>query len=251
MRRAFAAAILLALGACGDSGFRAHDRAAAEYRDAARDVYEALLTPSCPPTSDAPRSTALAGERERVRRAEERAQSAAGFHLAVARSDLLYRQATGTLGCQADDDPAFAGIHTGMARRRVRVGLDRMAALAPGLTAPSGPEATAAIAATAPFRARVRELIAYSRPLCPLSTAADNDEIMKAVVAEVVRFRSELTGRYALHFDLAQADTVYEQSQTVVECAEPGSTPIEPQRRQAFAGAARLLAAVRAAMAAS
>lgn len=96
-----------------------------------------------------------------------------------------------------------------------------MAALAPRLSRPPAPLRQG----RAEPRFRLRELVAYSRPLCEVSAASPNRAAMAPVVERVARLRDRLNGDDALQFDLAEADALHERSRTAAECAEAGAEP--------------------------
>jgi hypothetical protein len=71
----------------------------------------------------------------------------------------------------------------------------------------------------------VRQLVELLHPLCQITIAADDDQIMAPARAELRRFRLSLRSPYAENFDLAEADALYERSITSAECTDPGRSP--------------------------
>jgi hypothetical protein len=214
--------------ACGNDGTGDDGsvRSGAPFRAAVRDVHDALLTESCKEDPSLARANVLAREREAVAALEGRYGSGpAGFHIAVATSDVRQRQSSGTLGCWEDSDPAFAKKHVEMARNAVRLGLKEMEVNAPGLTSPPSPATGLDPLKAAEFRSFVRDLSELLNPLCQITTAGENDQILASATTEALRLRQRLQETpYAIHYDIAAADLFFEQSLVVAECADPALT---------------------------
>jgi hypothetical protein len=86
----------------------------------------------------------------------------------------------------------------------------------------------------AEFRLAVRDAIEASRPMCAVSARAENDDIMRAARRELEAFRSKLADTaYAQQFDVAEADVLYTQSISQVECASPDATTAPEDLRRA------------------
>ena len=177
----------------------------------------------------------------------EGAGAGARFHLAVARADVAYRKANGTLGCWSDTDPSFATRHVEMARSTVRSDLAALSAQAPRLTALSFPTQTLLPPDGAGFRSRVRTLVEFLHPLCQITTAGDNDQIMAPARADVRRLRERLqSSSSAGEFDLAEADALYERSITSAECMQAGESTATATSRNALAETRRQIAPIAA-----
>ena len=242
-------AAALASGGCSSAGEESAADAAvagAEFRQAARDVYEAVSRESCVADPALRRAVVLARERQAVGAFEERMRATPlRFHLDAARSDVRYALAADG-GCWEDSDPRFARLHVQMARERAAAGLRRMEALAPALAA-SLPTTRVSAAAGAEFRHFAREAAeALQAPCAPSSSAAD--EILAPARAEVQRFRTRLEGTdHAVHFAVAEADTAYLHSITIVDCdPEPDPLPTTEARRQALERVRRRIAELEA-----
>ncbi|MEA3014221.1 MAG: hypothetical protein QOD42_2766 [Sphingomonadales bacterium] len=221
----------------------------ARFRHVARSVHEALLIGPCQPDPAPRRAAWRAGENAEVRAFEERiGPGPPRFHWEVARSDVEHRRDSGDLGCSDEADSRLAASHAGMARDRVRLGLQELERMAPGLAALPASAAAPPLPDGAAFRLLVRRLVEHLQPFCVLTTAADNDRIMAPAKAELARFRQRLEGTpYALDFDLAEADGLYERSITVAECGVLGDDPAAAVSRDALDEARRQIAGIAAA----
>ncbi|RYY24419.1 MAG: hypothetical protein EOP62_17055 [Sphingomonadales bacterium] len=170
----------------------------------------------------------LAAEIAQLRAFEAKATRPAASHLRSAREDLEYERDVGTIGCWADDDPAFAAKHIEMARENVLTDLKELGRLGPGLHSlkPSAVDPAKAAA----FRLLVRNLIDAMTPLCGPPRAY---ALMTELDSEVARLRDRLASTdFAVHFAVAEADAKTLRSQTTAECADPGSET--PQTVEAF-----------------
>lgn len=242
------ASALLATSSCGEGGRNSEGkpwsqasvsdaaRSGARFRYVGRDVYRASLMESCEVDPALLRATVLARENAALRNFEVRMRSGpAAHHLEVARSDVEFRRASGALGCWQDSDPRFAELHVQMARESVRRGVDEMEKMVSEL-APLGASMTGlASPDKAEFRSLARTIIESLTPLCVITSTASNEEILGPARAELARFGARLQPTpYALHFALAEADALYERSQTVAECADPGSESAADVARNAL-----------------
>ena len=243
----YAIALLLpfAVG-CGPAEGANPAVAAAEFRFHARDSYRALTTESCRPDPALRRELVLASERRAMRAFEARmASTPLGSQLTIAREDAAYALAS-EHGCWDDTDPDFARAHVEMARNQFSAGLRRMEELAPALAA-SLPATAAPEANRAALRWRFYQLAESVIAPCPLSTRADNDEIMAPARAELRRFRQRLEGTTrAIHFALAEADAAHHWSIYQVSCVDPGSGPPAEASRDALAAVRRNIGAIEA-----
>lgn len=213
---------LAALGILVCSSCAASDggRAAAEFRYLARSTYSVAKQESCRPSSVV-YAEALADEIAGLREFESTASEGVRFQLALARADVAH----GAVGCWADDDPRFAERHLSMARDRLTHGLEAMPRFASALPE-SPPRDDLAAETSVEFRFRVKRLIEAVNPQCQLSEGRDDEAILAPSRAALDAFERRLDGTaYALHFDIAEADVLYEQSVTIVEC-------VMPQRRR-------------------
>lgn len=209
-------------------------------------AYRAINMESCERRPALRRAIVLASEREAVRAFEARmAATPLGFQLAVARGDALYALAA-EHGCWSDSDPRFSRLHVQMARDQASAGLRRMEELAPALAA-SLPMMAMPAPDRAEFRYSLRSLIEATVAPCPISTRAENDEIMAPAREELRRFKHRLEGTpHAVHYALAEADVAYHWSITSVSCGDPGSGPPADVSRDALASIRRRIAAVEA-----
>lgn len=186
----------------------------------------------------------LKDEHYAVRRFEEQTEATpAHLHLQIASEDAAFEQARGQ-GCWMEySESVWANKHVEMTKENVRGALGRLQAIAPSLHDLPPNVGTAKNASM--FRYLVRRLVSFSRPQCPLTTRADNNRVMEPALSEIDRFRDTLEGtQYADHFEVAQADTAYELSITVVECAAPGQTEPTSISRRAIADARHQVAAL-------
>jgi hypothetical protein len=119
-----------------------------------------------------------------------------------------------------------------------------MEALVPGLTALPASIAPLPPSRSAGFRSLVRNLVEYLQPLC---AGADSDQILAPARAELARFRQRLQDTpYAAHFDLAQADGLYERSITSAECIDAPPLPPAEASRAALQETRRQIARIAA-----
>jgi hypothetical protein len=86
----------------------------------------------------------------------------------------------------------------------------------------------------AEFRLAVRYAIEASRPMCAVSSRDENDNILRAARRELDVFRAKIADTaYAQQFDIAEADVLYIQSISQVECANPDATTAPEDLRRA------------------
>ena len=189
-------------------------------------MYDSLRKPSCKAPPGFERAEMLKDDYYAVRHFEEQTEETpAQLHLQIASDDAAFEQANDEDCWMEYSDSVSANKHVEMTREDVRGALERLRAIAPTLHVVSQNVVTAKNAPM--FRYLVRRLVSFSRPLCPLTTRADNNQVMEPVLNEIGRFRDTLEGtQYFNNFDVAQADTAYELSITMVECAAPSQ--IEP-----------------------
>jgi hypothetical protein len=216
------AIVLLSLPGCrslagaADSG--------AEFRYTARHGYEALLRERCgtkPLLGDQP---LLAAESAAMRGFEAQISSTpAARHLDIARADVEYGSRAGKLSCwEGRGKPEFVRQHFDTARQEARSALEALRRLAPAVLTID--IAGLDPATTAEFRALVREVTRGVDWRCRATTAATNDEILAPAKAELAQLRQRIGSTpFAAQFALAEADTRYEHSVTVVECVDPSS----------------------------
>lgn len=192
-------------------------RSGDRFRYLAREMYQNISLESCEINFALRRSVVLKNEIEAVTAFEQTNQSGpkAG-HLAIAKSDIAYQKATGTLGCWADSDPRFAASHVKMARENVVGSLNELKSFDSTTIKPLRPIDLNQPRA-AEFRNLVRSLVAYLNPLCGGSIR--DDAIFAPARAEMDRFRQRLKGSpYDVQFSIAEADERYELSQLVPSC---------------------------------
>lgn len=197
----------------------------AEFRFVARDIYADLYQPSCDAPSDFNRLNLLRVELDALNKFERQVKATgSGNQLTIARQDFRYNQQSDK-GCWNDDDPKFARIHVEMTKKSVRNGLDTLMSL----TRYQGSESDNRLAGSddrSEFRYHVRRLLEMVRPMCRLIIERENDELFTPAKREVDRFERSLAGTsYAAHFEIAEADVDYVQSNTLVECGEPSDLP--------------------------
>ncbi len=210
-------------------------------------MYRNLLRESCPPQTALRRAAVLAKEAQAVKAYEQRTRSGpAAENLAIVQSDIAYEQASNTLGCWADTDPAFAQMHVRMARDGVTARLKELAKGGPALL-PLGSAESLAPGRGAEFRALARILIQSVDPRCAIARAVDNDHILAPARAEVAGFRQRLRASpYDLQFAIAQADVDYEDSTVTVECADPSAAPVGDLTAEAIRETKRQIAGLTA-----
>jgi hypothetical protein len=200
----------------------------ARFRWYARDLYADLATTSCKGVVRGfDRSSRLVGERTALKAFEESVAPPAQFQLNLAKNDVLYLQRTDKLGCLADDDIRFAELHVKMTKDGTPKLIEAMRQLVPEL--PDIPVLQGGLSPSeaAEFRSFAKELIETTRPMCSLTTKAENRELTAVARAAVDKFRRELNDTsYAAHFAIAEADVDYRHAVTVTECDDPGSRPL-------------------------
>ena len=242
--RTTAAAIVLA-ATLAQSCLRSQS-AEVEFRAHARRLYHDLRTPSCADVARGfDRFAMLSGEQASVSAFERRIErTPLHFHLEVARADAAYELSIG--GCWADSDVRFANMHVEMTRKSVKAYLERMNTL----VASAAPFRRVAPAAQgAKFRFHVRELQEAIHPRCRISNTTENQEIVLPARLEAQRFRNRLRGSpYALHWDIAEADSAYLRSISIVECAAPDDAPAATLRQARLAHVKRTIGILEATM---
>jgi len=246
--RLFAVAMaMFGLSACAERP-GGNSEADAQFRHAARETYEALISESCTPNPALRRETVLARERALAQTFEQHAEAAVRLQLDIARNDLAHRRSSGHVNCWDDRDERFAARHVEMARNSARTGLAEMESLVPRLT--SLPASTADLPAEegAAFRARVFSLVEALNMPCQGTRAARNEVVRGPAMAELNRFRERIGSTpYAPHFDIARADALYEGSIWTVECVEPEDIPAAEASRRALDETKRQIAQMAAA----
>jgi len=194
----------------------------AAFRAVARKMYASLGQPSCKPPGGFERRNDLAEPIADVAALEARLQSVPAWsHLAIAREDARH-EIEQDKSCWSDTSRDWAVRHVEMTKADVAAALPMLQSEAPTLTAlHTGDSAPAEAPA---FRYLARQLLAYVRPLCPVSTSLSNDEAFAPARESVERLRDDLAGTpFAAHLAIAEADASYEASQTIVECGLPSA----------------------------
>lgn len=206
------------------AGSKSRSMAAAEFRYVARDTYGAAQSRSCEGAS-VDYATALNNQIVALRTFEDQARSSvAGFHLALARAEIDETR------CWEDRDPRFAERHVAMARERLAQGLEVLPQLASSLPNDALVDSLPAEVSAA-FRARIVPLIRAINPLCPLSKEAGVEDITRTASARLADFERQIADTaFGMHFSIAEADVLYEQSITLVECGNPSSDDPEQMR---------------------
>lgn len=215
---------------------------AAEARWIARFIYDDLTQPSCSAPPGFSREAQLVDARAAVAAFEARAAGTGlAFQLAVARADVAYELAN-VGGCWVDDDIRFAEKHLEMTRGVVEDGLKM---LTPFLALPSSALPALSAEDAAAFRAEVRDLERDIRPMCTITTRGDNDVITAPALAEAARFRQRIAGTpWALDYDLAEEDVVFQQRRVMVDCANPRDEAPDAVSAEMLADTRRRIAAL-------
>lgn len=228
---ALACLILCGGGAACDAGVKAENaahpgnqagaEAGAEFRHVAPRVYHAAASRSCGGGS-VDYAQVLADEIAALRRFEASTDTPnVQFQLSIARSDI---ERSGGACWEDGGDPRFAESHIRFARGYLTHGLATLPGLATDLPV-DAPDDPLPPSVGAEFRARVEPLVQAVNPRCQLSGNGDDDAIIAPARLALDAFERRLQGSpYALHFDIAEADVLYLQSVTVVECATPHAT---------------------------
>lgn len=208
------------------SGGHSPSMASAEFRYVARQTYGAARSRSCRGAS-IDYASALSDQILALRNFENQTRSsAAGFHLAVARVDVDL----GKTGCWSDNDLRFAERHVQMARETLAQGLEVLPELASSLPDDALQDSLPA-GVSAAFRARIVPLVWAVNPMCRLSNEASDTQIMEPATERLAELERQIARTaLALHFAIAEADVLYEQSITLVECANPSSEAPELMR---------------------
>jgi hypothetical protein len=239
MKRLLALALLVA--GCAEKPIPTPERLA-EFRSEAREAYGALSIPSCGLRAALDREALLADERRRSAAVEARMPGPLRVHLDIARADVAYADRAEER-CSDDSDPEFARRHIEDSKRMIAANLSNLERLAPALVVqPDQPKADPPDGAA--FRRAARDLVELSRPRCPMSAGATNEELAAPASEELGRFRARLEGsRHAAHYDIAEADVAHAQRDSVVDCQDSAPRPDAELR-------AALLAEMKAAIAA-
>jgi len=217
---------------------------AAEFRQAARDVYTSALRESCPPVTAYPRSTLLADQRRALAEFELRyGTGAIGRQLQAAREDAEL-----DLGCSDDGDKVFARLHVMLARTDVTKGLARMEQLVRqiggGQLPPRAPSREAAV-----FRKQVRAAADATDPVCAVSSKAANDTVLADAQQALAAFRRSIEGQArAVDFDIAQSDQVRLNSLAEIQCPTPSDLPAEELSRRAAEATQKRIAELKKAL---
>lgn len=193
----------------------------AVFRYVAREVYGAAASKSCG-SGSVNYAEILAGEIAALRNFEASAETEnIRFQLSLARADVELRGGS----CWNDGgDPRFEERHIAFARENLTGGLATLLGLAPGLPS-DAPDDSVPSNISAEFRARIEPLVSAVNPQCQLSRSGEDDAIIAPARLALDAFEGRLQGTpYALHFDIAEADVLYLQSVTMVECAAPRPT---------------------------
>lgn len=218
----------------------------AEFRWRAKDMYSSLRMPSCAAPKGFERDAHLKVEYEAVALFEQQALSGAAHdHLQIASADAAFEQSRND-GCWMEYSKlVWAEKHLEMTKEIVRATLPRLQIIAPSIDQGLS-DGSAASDDTPKFRYLVRQLVAFTRPLCPLIASAKNEQVNGPALHELAQFRKSLEGSpFALQFDVAQADMTYELSQTVVECADPSESDMKTVRIQRVADVKRQIKAAK------
>jgi hypothetical protein len=184
-------------------------------------MYKDVNTPSCTAALGFDRSLALKGAVAAIEDFENRIASAnpAANQLAVAKADAAYERALERM-CANDDDIRFAQIHVRKTNDLVAAVLESLDATKAKLSV--GDPGSKADPDHAELRWNFRLLIQASRPRCPISPQATNEEIMAKVVVKIADLRKRLEGSpFAAEFDVAEQDVSEDYGNSDVECAEP------------------------------
>lgn len=194
---------------------------AAEFRLAARRMYESLFDPSCEAPFESPsgfsRERLLDKERREVSDFEQSLNGKPGSeHLSVARADAALGR-----GCWMDSDLEFALKHVEMTKETTRHSLVQLRELAPKLDYLN----LAAGSATAggEFRLGVGRLISAVEVPCLLVAGVSNDDVLAPARERMEQFERGLSGSaFATQYDIAKDDFEFERSVTVLDCFPPG-----------------------------
>jgi hypothetical protein len=216
----------------------------AEFRRDAKQMYAELRMPSCKAPKGFDGQTRLQPETQAVQSFErETLSTPAHGHLLIASADAAFERGRDG-GCWAE---AWANQHIDTTRETVRVTLPFLRASASSLQ--KGPSSALLNSANGPeFRYLVRQVIALTRPLCPLTETEDDKRVLPPAKSELARFRVSLDWTSnAEQFDIAEADVAYELSITVVECSEPSPRKPDPNEvsAQLLAEVKRQVGAIR------
>lgn len=209
------------------SGSHHSSVASAEFRYVARQTYQAAQSRSCKGAAiDYP--SELSDEIAVLRAFENQTRSSpAGFHLSLARADVGLDKSS---RCWSDSDRRFAERHIEMAREDLTRGLEILPELASALPGEAVEDRLPSEVSSA-FRARVAPLVWAVNPMCRLSSEASDRQIIRPATVLLGDFERRIADTpFALHFAIAKADVLFEQSITLVECASPNSDAPERMR---------------------
>ena len=209
----------------------------AEYRSNARKMYHNLLTPSCGKQGDPLRSIVMQQELGKVADYERRvAKTQLSVQLRLARSDAE-NEIRSDKHCWVDDQPTFAKMHTTMAKNAAASALNALAATEAKRETSFDKALIDRIDSGAEFRRHSRRLSGLLHPMCRLSSKDEDEQILSIAAYAVHDFRKSLDSWSATLFDLAEADVLQDQSDIVVECAEPSDQSLAALQNAALAEA--------------
>lgn len=181
-------------------------------------MYKGLLEPSCENNPALERAVVLAQEAAKVAALEAQlSATVSGYQLKVAREDFEQSEK----GCWADDDPAFAKRHVEMAREEVTSGLRdvrHLASLAPPMPTDADDSRLPKAAA---YRAIVRAAVTNLMPLCELTSASRDDQVLVQARSALGKYKANIRSTpYARQFAMAEADAIYIRKHTVATCLD-------------------------------
>lgn len=219
-----------------------------QFRGFAQDTYRILDTPSCVSQATFNRNALLQSELAAIGKFEQDHRgSATEQQLTVAKQDAHYNTRHSEF-CWPDDDILFAQEHVKITRKTVSRNLGQLAKLARHI--PHKPDKNLNhLRDASAFRHHVDILTMLLNPTCPISRKRDNATIMAPALRLANDFKQELAGTpYAIHFDIAEADTLYKRSMVSVECPYASEASPESLSAKSLAAVEKVIAQIRQVM---
>lgn len=215
-----------------------------EARSVARRMYHDLMIQSCSLAPDVSPELFFVDEQRLVRGLEMPEDAPLASQLRIAKADAaLFIDVQRS--CAYDSEPWYPRERIERSRKEIRLAVSQLEAIAKRgelRRLESNLDAEHAAA----FRAEVHDLIRLVNPLCRISVNAANDDIVASARANLREHAQSLqTTPYRLQFEIAEADTSYEISMTMVECADPGTESLDELRRQLDIDVGKRLASLR------
>lgn len=198
-----------------------------EFRDVARNMFEALESRPCYNSRDVDWDTALKSDYESVAQLErDFAGSSAGSHLTIAKDDAAYEHAISVARgvCISNSQSRNPREHVEYIHRKVAGYISQLREMSLGVNAQPAADL---LENAAGFRYSVRRLTEMYHSLCPWTSLGSNFEVFARGRAELEKFEQRIHQTpWSDQYEIAKSDVIYQRSQVIPECDEPDPTPI-------------------------